>query len=721
MGDKDADLSVFDDLVGTKNDDIDDDIDDDVDDIDDEVDDDLDDDLDDDDHDDDQTQVVEGLDFDEVSPSPQPLPSGGGRPRTLLGVGPVPPPPPPPTSGPSKPPPPPPGLSRPPSLPGLSKPPPPPPGGLGKASPPPPPPGTSKPPPPPPGLSRPPPPPPGTAPPSHTPSGLKAPPPPPGTSPPGRTPSGLKAPPPPPPGSVPPSRTPSGLRAPPPPPSPSVPPGPRKSPPPPPPVSLKPGVPPPPTPPKGLSVPPPAPPPPKTTMGLGGGMRPPDPTTPGLGPPKAPGGRLPPPPPPTNDPSDIDWDDDDEVTTLFNKEQHGPSVDDLVAESVPSPPRSMPRPISDRQVPPPPLAPARVSVRPSAPGRRPTPMWVVVTVLALVAAVLAFFVFSRSTGEVVVNVSGPGGIAVDKLSVMVNGEERCTSSPCPIQELSKNANYTITVSAPGYVKPAGKAVKVKGGETKIVEFELIRADGDASANRPADSGPSTGTGVQIGKLPKGMHVFVDGKDRGAPPLTIDDLTAGEHTVKISGNDRFKTWIETVELDDGTIKELEPELSLLKGVLEVKAGANADGADITLECGRDRRVIEPPTKVEIEVDKRCDVKARRAGFLPFVQKVTFSDDEPEQVVKVVLNRGGGGGGHIAPRTPPPTPGGSGSISVNSIPVSAVLVDGRPVGKTPNRVSVSAGRHSVVFIHPQKGRKAVSVVVQPGQNAVAAVRF
>ncbi len=348
-------------------------------------------------------------------------------------------------------------------------------------------------------------------------------------------------------------------------------------------------------------------------------------------------------------------------------------------------------------------------------------MWIVVAGLAaLVAAVGVFLFFSKSTGEVVVNVAGPGGIAVDQLSVMVNGEERCSYSPCPIPKLAKGT-YTISVTAPGYVKPAGKAVKINGGDAQIVEFELRPAAGGAAAQRPRDSGPSTGTGVQIGKLPKGMHVFVDGKDRGAPPLTIDDLQPGEHSIKIAGNDRYKTWVETVDLGAGTIKELEPDPVLLKGVLEVKAGAFADGADITLECGRDRRVIEPPTKVEIEVDKRCEVKARRSGYLPFDEKVEFSADEPELVVKVELRVAASGGGRPPPPRVTPPASGTGTISINSIPVSAALVDGRPVGQTPKRVSVSAGRHSVIFVHPSRGRKAVSVVVQPGQNAVAAVRF
>jgi len=79
------------------------------------------------------------------------------------------------------------------------------------------------------------------------------------------------------------------------------------------------------------------------------------------------------------------------------------------------------------------------------------------------------------------------------------------------------------------------------------------------------------------------------------------------------------------------------------------------------------------------------------------------------------------------TPPPPPTAptaaaeTGKISINSIPVSSVLVDGKPVGQTPTRVTVPAGPHSVTFIHPEKGRKSVSVQVPPGGNATAVTRF
>jgi len=53
---------------------------------------------------------------------------------------------------------------------------------------------------------------------------------------------------------------------------------------------------------------------------------------------------------------------------------------------------------------------------------------------------------------------------------------------------------------------------------------------------------------------------------------------------------------------------------------------------------------------------------------------------------------------------------------------VLLDGRPVGRTPvSGVSVPPGSHSVVFIHPEKGRKAAGVTVKPGQSTGVGVRF
>jgi serine/threonine-protein kinase len=69
----------------------------------------------------------------------------------------------------------------------------------------------------------------------------------------------------------------------------------------------------------------------------------------------------------------------------------------------------------------------------------------------------------------------------------------------------------------------------------------------------------------------------------------------------------------------------------------------------------------------------------------------------------------------------TPGVNATLSITSNPASNVVVDGRPLGSTPREVSVSPGEHSVVFIHPSKGRKSARVRAVAGKTASLAVEF
>jgi hypothetical protein len=69
-----------------------------------------------------------------------------------------------------------------------------------------------------------------------------------------------------------------------------------------------------------------------------------------------------------------------------------------------------------------------------------------------------------------------------------------------------------------------------------------------------------------------------------------------------------------------------------------------------------------------------------------------------------------------------PVGKGTLNINSIPVSNVILDGVPKGNTPViGVKVNPGTHTVVFMHPTHGRKVRAVTVQAGKSATAAVRF
>ena len=73
-------------------------------------------------------------------------------------------------------------------------------------------------------------------------------------------------------------------------------------------------------------------------------------------------------------------------------------------------------------------------------------------------------------------------------------------------------------------------------------------------------------------------------------------------------------------------------------------------------------------------------------------------------------------------PSPAQPAVGRLNVNSIPPSKVILDGRPVGTTPRiGLAVTAGAHTVTFIHREHGRKTTTVKVAPGEVAVAAVTF
>jgi hypothetical protein len=68
-----------------------------------------------------------------------------------------------------------------------------------------------------------------------------------------------------------------------------------------------------------------------------------------------------------------------------------------------------------------------------------------------------------------------------------------------------------------------------------------------------------------------------------------------------------------------------------------------------------------------------------------------------------------------------PAGTGMLSVSSTPPAHVVIDGKPMGSTPLTVPLSAGPHSVVTIHPERGRKASGVTVKAGQTASVSIKL
>jgi hypothetical protein len=64
---------------------------------------------------------------------------------------------------------------------------------------------------------------------------------------------------------------------------------------------------------------------------------------------------------------------------------------------------------------------------------------------------------------------------------------------------------------------------------------------------------------------------------------------------------------------------------------------------------------------------------------------------------------------------------GTLDITSSSSAGVVLDGRPLGKAPRVVKVAPGLHTVVFIHPERGRMLVNVNVNAGQTTRASAGF
>jgi serine/threonine-protein kinase len=365
-------------------------------------------------------------------------------------------------------------------------------------------------------------------------------------------------------------------------------------------------------------------------------------------------------------------------------------------------------------------------------------LWMIIAAVVVVGAAAAAYALMPKKGSLVVSVSGPAGKAIDGVQVYVDGSQRCDASPCQVTDLSRGVHF-VKVAAAGYTTTAPKAVKINAGEESAENVELARG--------------SEGSGLKVVAEGTGLRLSVDGKDYGPLPQEIKDLSPGEHTVKIDGGERYESLEQKVMIEADKLFSMAPKLKVKKGLATIKAGSNADGAKVLLVSGSERRPVPSlPLRVDITSDKPYSIVATKKGFSDYKQNIEFEDGQAERTFVVDLGSGEAAPEEdkkdsapaphsAAPSTPRPSApsapaapaapvekpapvaaSGKGTLNINSIPVSNVILDGKPLGQTPKvGVSVSPGAHTVIFVHPEHGRKAKSVTVEAGKTAAAIVRF
>jgi serine/threonine-protein kinase len=365
----------------------------------------------------------------------------------------------------------------------------------------------------------------------------------------------------------------------------------------------------------------------------------------------------------------------------------------------------------------------------SYPGREKKPTLYIVLAALVVAAAALLFVLMPRTGSLVVTVSGPGNKPLDAVEILVNGNRKCTSSPCTIEGI-KADTYYVRATAAGYQAMADIAVVVAAGGKAVQNLTLVRA---------------TGTGIKVIGEGTGLKLYVDGREVGPLPQEIKDMDPGEHVVRVAGSERFEPFERRITVEPEQMQTIGPlRLKVLKGLATIQEGPGADGAKVILISGSDRRTLPRlPITLDIPTNQPHTLVATKRGYEQVKLPIKFEDGQVEKTIELSMVETGsssagpsdrpsrsGGGSDLAVEDEPSPPrpsggggggGGSATLNINSIPVSSIILDGRPVGTTPKvGVKVSAGTHSVVFVKGSE-RKTQSVTVTAGQTRTVVVRF
>jgi hypothetical protein len=201
--------------------------------------------------------------------------------------------------------------------------------------------------------------------------------------------------------------------------------------------------------------------------------------------------------------------------------------------------------------------------------------------------------------------------------------------------------------------------------------------------------PATGQ-LAVQSDPAGAKVSVDGTERGVAPLTIADLTPGNHEVVLQSEAGTARHTVTVQAG-GTASLVVPMAAAASGPVSGWVAVKSPFTIEIYEQGRllgttdTDRIMLASGRHELElVNSTLGYRSTRAVQVPPGKVATIPVDLP-----------------------------NGVINVNATPWAEVWIDGKSVGETPiGNLSIPIGPHEVLFKHPQFGEKRQAVSVTLG---------
>ena len=322
--------------------------------------------------------------------------------------------------------------------------------------------------------------------------------------------------------------------------------------------------------------------------------------------------------------------------------------------------------------------------RPPAPPARVTRKWpLAVVTAAVVTAIVAALGFSGFWAYQAFAVAAPSAslslrTTPEGAQVAVNGQP---SGATPVALTLSPGTYQVKLTS-----PAGQErtfdVTLKAGETVVQQVEW------AAAPTPA---PVTTGGLRVLTEPPGQAVFVDDTRRGNSPLTIPDLTAGEHRLVVSSDSGTVRRPITITAGETLSVVVAPNAPAVSAgwlrvtspvLLQLRAGGdligNTESARVMLPAG-DHEILMTNDALGFSRTQRVNIAAGRTAE-----------------VRVTLPNG--------------------TLSINAVPWAEVWLNGERLGETPlANVSRPIGTYRVSLRHPQFGERQATVTVTTKETA------
>jgi archaellum component FlaG (FlaF/FlaG flagellin family) len=201
--------------------------------------------------------------------------------------------------------------------------------------------------------------------------------------------------------------------------------------------------------------------------------------------------------------------------------------------------------------------------------------------------------------------------------------------------------------------------------------------------------------IRVTSDPSQARVFLDGTYRGRTPITVGDVTVGEHQIKITKDDYYD-WSETVMVRSDRTSAVLARLDRIPRTGSISVTSSPSHARVFLDG--EYRGRTPLTIRNVRVGE-YQIKVTKEGYYDWSQAIRVRPNVTNRVFAML---------EPIPRT--------GSIAVNSSPRHArVFLDGIERGTTPLTITdINAGWHQVVIIKERYRAYLEDVHIEGGEE-------